>query len=117
MKYTRIQEESLKNKVAQDFFGHFDCTDIIGKIDFTVKNTGERYLLWGEAKADVTDICEMLTQLILTIGKARMFDIITPPPFLGCFDREKIAFIPYYSIQEIFYQNRYLYSKRDTRQV
>jgi len=105
MKYPKLQEESLKNKVAQDFFGHFDCTNIIGKIDFTVKGTGERYFMWGEAKADSTDICVMLTQLILTIGKARTFDKITPPPFLGCFDREKIAFIPYHSIQEIFYQS------------
>ena len=105
MKYPRMQEESLKNRVARDFFGTFDCTEIVGKIDFTVKGTGEQYFLWGEAKTDVTDICAMLTQLILTIGKARMFDKITPPPFLGCFDREKIAFIPYHAVQEIFYQS------------
>jgi hypothetical protein len=105
MKYPRIQEESLKIKVAQDFFGNFDCSDIIGKIDFTVKNATDRYYLWGEAKADVTDICAMLAQLILTIGKARTFDKIAPPPYIGCFDREKIAFVPYYSIQEIFYQS------------
>jgi hypothetical protein len=47
----------------------------------------------------------MLTQLVLTIGKARTFDEILPPPFLGCFDNEKIAFVPYSEIQDIFYQN------------
>jgi hypothetical protein len=47
----------------------------------------------------------MLAQLVLTIGKARTFDEILPPPFLGCFDNEKIAFIPYSDIQNIFYQN------------
>jgi len=33
----------------------------------------------------------MLTQLVLTIGKARTFDEILPPPFLGCYDNERIA--------------------------
>ena len=108
MKYPKLQEETLKNRVAQDFFDGFDCSEVIENIDFTVKNKNgflNTYFLWAEAKVGVTDICEMLTQLILTIGKARTFDKITPPPFLGCFDRAKIAFIPYHSIQEIFYQN------------
>ncbi|MCL1827721.1 MAG: hypothetical protein FWG20_06740, partial [Candidatus Cloacimonetes bacterium] len=48
---------------------------------------------------------EMMTQLILTIGKARTFDTILPPPYIGCFDNVKIAFVPYYEIQEIFYMN------------
>jgi hypothetical protein len=47
----------------------------------------------------------MLAQLVLTIGKARTFDKYLPPAFLGCFDKEKIAFIPYFEIQNIFYQN------------
>ena len=29
-----IREEELKNKVAADFFGAFDCTRIIGNVDF-----------------------------------------------------------------------------------
>ena len=123
MKYPRLQEETLKNRVAQDFFGGLDCTEVIENIDFTVKNKHSllgTYHLWAEAKADVTDVCEMLTQLILTIGKARTFDKLTPPPFLGCFDREKIAFIPYHSIQEIFYQSDFNWkvtpSNRNTRE-
>jgi len=127
MKYAKIQEEELKNKVAQDFFGKFDCTEIIEKIDFAV--TSERrqtaddrrqYFLWAEAKAASTDICAMLTQLVLTIGKARTFDSILPPPFLGCFDREKIAFIPYHAVQDIFAQNDFNWkitpSNRTTRE-
>jgi len=123
MKYPKVQEETLKNKVAQDFFGKFDCTEIIEKIDFAVKNKKglvADYFLWAEAKADVTDVCAMLTQLVLTIGKARTFDKITPPPFLGCFDREKIAFLPYHSVQEIFYQSDFNWkvtpSNRNTRE-
>ena len=106
MKCQNIREEETKNKVAQDFFKKFDCTNIVGNIDFAVRTKdSENFLLWAEAKKDKDDILEMLTQLVLTIGKARTFDKIIPPPFLGCFDCEKIAFIPYSEIQHIFYQN------------
>ncbi|MDR3194279.1 MAG: hypothetical protein LBT76_03170, partial [Tannerella sp.] len=113
MKYDNIREESIKLKVGQDFFDRYDCTDIKGFIDFAVKlkNKGlqplseEEYLLWAEAKQKPTDILVMLTQLVLTVGKARTFDKILPPSFLGCFDSEKIAFVPYSDIQEIFYLN------------
>ena len=113
MKYVNIREETLKNRVAQDFFGKFDCTEIIRDIDFAVKvpNKGacpfveNEYLLWAEAKRDSEEIFSMLTQLVLTIGKARTFDKTLPPPFLGCFDCEKIAFVSYADIQDIFYQN------------
>ena len=37
MKYHGIREEALKNKVEQDFFDKFDCTEIIRDIDFAVK--------------------------------------------------------------------------------
>ena len=36
MKYPNIREEALKNKVAQDYFGKYDCTEIIRDIDFAV---------------------------------------------------------------------------------
>ena len=113
MKYSNIQEEEIKNKITQDFFSQYDCTKILGKIDFAVKlkrpaNTvdfSDEYLLWAEAKQKPTDILVMLSQLVLTIGKARTFDEILPPPFLGCYDNEKIAFVPYSDVQDIFYQN------------
>ena len=31
MKYSNIREETLNNKVAHDFFGKFDCAEIIKK--------------------------------------------------------------------------------------
>ncbi|MDR3129243.1 MAG: hypothetical protein LBU03_03230 [Tannerellaceae bacterium] len=113
MRYKDVFEEEIKNKVSQDFFQKFDCTEILGKIDFAVKRKqpvsgsdySEEYLLWAEAKKRTTDILMMLAQLVLTIGKARTFDEILPPKFLGCYDNEKIAFVPYYAIQDIFYQN------------
>ena len=37
-----LREEELKNKVAADWFGSFDCTRIIGNIDFYADTaTGE----------------------------------------------------------------------------
>ncbi|MDR3246885.1 MAG: hypothetical protein LBT50_10720 [Prevotellaceae bacterium] len=64
MKYKNVREEEIKNSVATDFFGQFDCDKIIGFIDFAVKlkrpknsiDLGDEYLLWAEAKTDRRDI-------------------------------------------------------------
>ncbi len=127
MKYLNILEEELKNKVASDYFWRYDCTKIIGNVDFCVsihqKNKviiEQESLLWAEAKSGKSDIYKSLVQLILTIGKARTFDKHLPPSFLGAFDAEKIAFIPYNEIHEIFYINDFNWnvppSKYDTRE-
>ena len=110
MKYKNIREEELKNKVGTDWFKNFDTTEIIGNIDFSVfPSQGDLFgripLLWAEAKTGNYDITTMFVQLILTIGKARTFDKTLPPVFLGAFDFQKIAFVPYISIQDIFYLN------------
>lgn len=110
MKYKNIREEELKNKVGADFFKDFDTTEILGNIDFTVlpkQETlfGRTALLWAEAKTGNYDATTMFVQLILTIGRARTFDKAFPPAFLGAFDFKKIAFVPYISIQDIFYLN------------
>lgn len=118
MKYKDIREESLKLKVASDYFGEFDTTKIFGNIDFCVaiKHDDENLfgkdvkdwhnsILWAEAKKGNQDINSSLAQLILTIGKARTFDEILPPPFLGVFDYEKIVFLQYSTISDIFYMN------------
>ena len=112
MKYSNIREEELKNKIAQDYFGVYDCTKVIGNVDFCVSmyrrefiNSEHESLLWAEAKRGSSDIHTSIVQLILTIGKARTFDNYLPPPFLGAFDSEKIVFIPYNQVHEIFYQN------------
>ncbi|TAF67726.1 MAG: hypothetical protein EAZ55_01520 [Cytophagales bacterium] len=112
MKYQNIREEELKNKVAQDYFWIYDCSKIIGNVDFCVcmhqskKELFEQEsLLWAEAKKGSSDIYKSIVQLILTIGKARTFDKFLPPAMLGAFDGEKIAFIPYNDIHEVFYIN------------
>jgi len=111
MKYNNIREEELKNKVGSDFFADFDTTEIIGNIDFSV-HPKQKDLFWhktpllrAEAKTGNYDVPTMFVQLILTIGKARTFDKTLPPLFLWAFDFEKIAFLEYNQISDIFYQN------------
>jgi len=111
MRYPNIPEEELKNRVGEDYFSDFDHKKIIGKVDFCVSHHpskgelfGTQSLLWAEAKANKHEVVAMFAQLILTIGKARAFNQHFPPAFLGAFDAEKIAFIPYDKIQHLFYQ-------------
>ncbi len=111
MKYANIREEELKNRVGADFFTGYDSSRIIGNIDFCVElgkskdSTEAQSLLWAEAKAGRRDIYESFVQLILTIGKARTFDKLLPPKYVGAFDAEKIAFISYGDIADFFTQN------------
>ncbi|NLO20086.1 MAG: hypothetical protein GX121_09495, partial [Ignavibacteria bacterium] len=94
------------------YFWQYDCSKIIGNVDFCVtfyQDKKEIYeqesLLWAEAKTGRSDVYKSITQLVLTIGKARTFDKHLPPAMLGAFDSEKIAFVPYSDIHEIFYQS------------
>lgn len=107
-----IREEELKNKVASDYFNSYDTTQILGDVDFCVAMPTEndaidtQYFLWAEAKkGNLSVLEESIAQLILTIGKARTFESQLPPAFIGAFDSAKIGFVPYNSIQEIFYLN------------
>ena len=110
----KLIEESLKLKVAKDFFGRFDTTDLTDNIDFMVadKNTTcvrkqKEYFLWAEAKrGNKADIYASIVQLILTIGKAEMKQrTLLPPHYFGAFDADKIAFLPNYKIASVFSQN------------
>ena len=76
MAYENIREEELKNKIAQDYFGVFDCTKIIGNVDFCVTLSTENKkqtqlletesLLWAEAKKGKSDIFKSIVQLIVS---------------------------------------------------
>ena len=108
------KEGTLINNIREDYFANYDCRKLIGNIDFSVairQNLDElfpekEYLLWAEAKQGNThNINDSFIQLILTIGKERTIDKVLPPKFLGAFDAEKIAFIPYSAIMEVFSQN------------
>lgn len=109
-----LREEELKNKVARDWFAAFDTTRIIGDVDFCVDIPATELALgyeaepalWAEAKAGTRhDIVASFVQLIITIGKAKTAESHLPPLFLGAFDAEKIAFVSYAAIMDVFTQN------------
>ena len=115
MSYNNILEEELKNKVGHDYFAAYNHTDIIERIDFAVAHPetffGQKhYFLWAEAKRAHFDIYKALAQLVLTIGKARTFERLLPPNYLGVFNSQLIAFIPYWEVQDIFTQNDFNWS-------
>jgi hypothetical protein len=108
----KLDEESLKIKVAKDWFPKFNY-DTPKRIDFRISYPNElpgleiESLLWAEAKRSTqSSIIESFVQLILTIGKGKLQDSELPPAYLGAFDSEKIAFIPYNSIMEVFDPSR-----------
>jgi len=102
----KIGEANFKTAVFQEYFGSkkFKYMQEVDRIDFVITDNAENHLIWAETKKDTSDIVGMFVQLILTIGKARTFDKHNPPPFLCVFDYEKIAFLQYIVIHEIFYQ-------------
>ena len=108
------KEGTIINNVREDFFKEYDCRKLIGNIDFSVAipQTGKElfpeieYVLWAEAKqGDKHKLYESFIQLILTIGKEHTIEKYLPPKFLGAFDAEKIAFIPYSAIMAVFSMN------------
>lgn len=140
-----LPEEELKNKVAADFFSSnpqseiikldkeqkallktLDSTQILGRIDFCISYNAKTLFqpinfLWAEAKkGNKANIIESFIQLILTIGKEKTYENNLPPLFLGAFDCEKIAFIPYHELDSIFSQNDFNWlvtpSKHDTKE-
>ena len=103
---TTIREEELKNLVREDWFSGYDTARVEGDIDFFV-GKGIQTFVWGEAKKGVKkDIYLSFVQLILTIGKAKTFDKVERLPIYLCsFDAEKIGFVLYDNICEVFEQN------------
>ncbi len=118
----KAREEEIKHNVAFDFFKEYDCRKMIGNIDFSVAIPQDgkelypevEYLLWAEAKKGAlsnSSFHDAFIQLIFTIGRERTFDRHMPPKFLGAFDAEKIAFIPYSAVMDVFTQNDFDWSE------
>jgi hypothetical protein len=113
--YLDIQkEETLKAMVFRDYFdkAKFAYEPNIGNIDFIVteaKLAGgglfKAHYLWAEAKKGEVDEVSMMTQLVLTCKKTYNSGEFMPPPYLGCFDGKKIAFLPFHDILPIFAEN------------
>lgn len=110
--YGNLREEPLKIEVAKEWFGDYDYTTL-GNVDFVIavlpgkrKLHDTEYLLWAEAKQGKSDdILESFVQLILTIGREQTNLKYVPPKYLGAFDAEKIAFLPYNKVMDVFNRN------------
>ncbi|EGK1210515.1 hypothetical protein K5H07_000640 [Campylobacter jejuni] len=102
----KLSEEPLKSKIKDLYFSKFNY--IGTKIDFCITQNlgllGEVNLLWAEAKQGKSELKKSFVQLVLTIGKYKFYTEQTPN-LLCAFDAEKIAFLPFSSLQEIFYQS------------
>jgi len=105
------KEETFKAIIFRNFFSSskYAYEPNIGNIDFVVTeaktpkgNTFKRHFLWAESKKGIADIYSMLTQLVLTIKKTYEQGDHLPPPYIGCFDTDKIAFVPFHDILPIF---------------
>jgi hypothetical protein len=128
--YENIREEELKNKIAQDYFEGFDCSKIIGNLDFCVSVPNPHWqrdaflefesFFWAEAKSGKIELAKAVVQLILTLGKARTFDKHLPPMYLGAFNTQKITFIEYTNVHNLFYQTDFNWnvtpSQHDTKE-
>lgn len=114
---TSMFEETLKIQIRDDYFSSFRMTQI-GRIDFAISKANtkggsldlfdnfDQYFLWAEAKKGANhDIYESFVQLILTIGRERTFEKYLPPIFIGAFDAEKIAFVDYSVVANVFIKN------------
>jgi hypothetical protein len=103
----KTNEANFKAGIFQEYFTtkEFTFQQEIDRIDFIITDNAYHHLIWADNKKNTADITEMFVQLILTIGKARTFDRYNPPPFLAVFDYEKIAFLHYNAVHDIFYQN------------
>lgn len=102
----KLSEEPLKSKIKDLYFSKFNYVG--AKIDFCITQNlgllGEINLLWAEAKQGKSELKKSFIQLVLTIGKYKFYTEQTPN-LLCAFDGEKIAFLPFSSLQEIFYQS------------
>ena len=106
-----IQEDETKNMLKARYFADYDWTRVIGKIDLCVRSqevfgaVPVNYL-WAETKqGKKKDIYESFIQLILTVGRWRIYEDEMPPYFLGAADAEKIAFVEYNKVMHVFSKN------------
>ncbi|MDR0666758.1 MAG: hypothetical protein LBF71_05015 [Campylobacteraceae bacterium] len=113
--YSGIQkEETLKSLVHDDYFHKFGYEPNIDNIDFVITDKKTRnnlfddtqrnsvHYFWAEAKKGKHDVFNMLTQLMLTCKKTYEKTEYLAPPYLGCFDEERIAFVSFHDILPIF---------------
>ncbi|GAA7725872.1 hypothetical protein JP0162_14250 [Helicobacter pylori] len=107
--FSNLNEEPLKSQIKAEFFKDKKFLYSGDKIDFILSYKHPNAILpilWGEAKkGDFDDLDKAFTQLLLTIGKHRLYTHHTPP-YLCAFDAFRMEFIAYDdAITSFFYQS------------
>ncbi|GAA8196380.1 hypothetical protein HpKG129_14620 [Helicobacter pylori] len=107
--FSSLNEESLKSQIKAEFFKDKKFLYGGGKIDFMLSYKHPNAILpilWGEAKrGNFDDLDKAFTQLLLTIGKHRLYNHHTPP-YLCTFDAFRMEFIAFDdAITSFFYES------------
>ena len=101
------KEETFKARVRERHFARFAYRPDIEGIDFVVADRRldkdmDRHFYWAESKRKPTPPEAMLAQLLLTCKKIIDRGDVHPPKFLGCFDNERITFIEFNELLDLF---------------
>ncbi|GAA9223771.1 hypothetical protein Taiwan902_14460 [Helicobacter pylori] len=104
-----LNEEPLKSQIKAEFFKDKKFLYSGDKIDFMLSYKHPNAtlpILWGEAKrGNFDDLDKAFTQLLLTIGKHRLYNHHTPP-YLCAFDAFRMEFIAFDdAITNFFYKS------------
>ncbi|GAA9518135.1 hypothetical protein HpHA308_14010 [Helicobacter pylori] len=107
--FSNLNEETLKIQIKAEFFKDKKFLYSGDKIDFMLSYKHPNAtlpILWGEAKrGNFDDLDKAFTQLLLTIGKHRLYTHHTPP-YLCAFDAFRMEFIAFDdTITSFFYKS------------
>ncbi len=107
--FSNLNEEPLKSQIKAEFFKDKKFLYSGDKIDFMLSykhSSATLPILWGEAKrGNFDDLDKAFTQLLLTIGKHRLYTHHTPP-YLCAFNAFRMEFIAYNdAITSFFYKS------------
>lgn len=107
--FSSLNEEPLKIQIKAEFFKDKKFLYSGDKIDFMLSYKHPNAtlpILWGEAKkGNFDDLDKAFTQLLLTIGKHRLYTHHTPP-YLCAFDAFRMEFIAFDdTITSFFYES------------
>ncbi|WQZ64529.1 hypothetical protein KVL79_07390 [Helicobacter pylori] len=107
--FSNLNEEPLKNQIKAEFFKDKKFLYSGDKIDFMLSYKHPNAtlpVLWGEAKrGDFDDLDKAFTQLLLTIGRHKLYTHHTPP-YLCAFNAFRMEFIAFNdTITSFFYKS------------
>ncbi|GHP51543.1 hypothetical protein JP0043_14680 [Helicobacter pylori] len=107
--FSSLNEEPLKSQIKAEFFKDKKFLYSGDKIDFMLSYKHPNAILpilWGEAKrGNFDDLDKAFTQLLLTIGKHKLYTHHTPP-YLCAFDAFRMEFIAFDdTITNFFYKS------------